>query len=106
MLLSKCALTPKRSLVAKCALTPNRSFTEAKTAADGHCQTLCGEGFERTDCDMNQWKYICYNYNTGSGWKSYNIVTWGGTQCEKTVDNGLVQACNPVTGVISGFRKF
>lgn len=77
------------------------SFTDAKAAATGYCQTLCGQGFEMTDFDMNQWKYICYNYNTGTGgWKSYNVITWGGTQCEKTVDNGLIQACNPLTGVV------
>ena len=76
------------------------TFTAAKAAADAYCQTLCGQGFEMTDFDMNQWKHICYNFNPGTGQKSYNVITWGGTQCEKTVDNGLVQACNPVTGVI------
>lgn len=73
------------------------TFSAAKLAADTYCQTLCGSpDFEMVDFDMNQWRYTCYKYGT----KSYQIVTWGGTRCEKTLDNGMVQACYPLTGAV------
>jgi hypothetical protein len=76
------------------------AFSEAKTSADNYCVNMCGSGFEMTDFDMNQWRYACYKTMTANGPRAYNYVTWGGSQCEKTVDNGLIQACNPLTGLI------
>jgi hypothetical protein len=73
------------------------AFAEVKASADAYCGSLCGDGFEMTDFDMNQWRYACYKTMTTNGPRAYNHVTWGGSQCEKVVDNGLIQACNPLT---------
>lgn len=76
------------------------SFVDAKAAADQYCVDLCGDGFEMTDFDMNQWQYTCFSRIVGTP-KAYQVAAWGGSQCEKKIDNGLIQACNPITGVIA-----
>ena len=74
------------------------TFSDAKTAADSFCKSMCGADYEMSDFEMNQWKYICYldGYAPG-GPKSYNIITWGGTRCEKTINPEQVSVCNPYT---------
>lgn len=77
-------------------LTPEPpTFAAAKAAADGWCASHCGEGFEMTDFDINQWRYACYGY---SG-KGYQIVTWGGSRCEKIVGEEVI-SCAWLTGFI------
>ena len=76
------------------------SFADAKATANAWCESQCGSGFAMTDFDMNQWQYACYGIVIPPfTFKSYRMVTWGGTRCEKILDNGLVQACNPLTGL-------
>ncbi len=82
-------------------LTPEPpTYQEAKASADAYCQSLCGSGFEMTDFDMSQWKYACYGARVGTQYRSYQVSTWGGSECSKTLDNGLIQACNPLTGLV------
>lgn len=75
------------------------TWTQAKAAADAWCAGTCGQGFEMTDFDMSQWIYACYKYKVDGIWRGYQFSTWGGSMCEKTLDNGLIQACNPLTGL-------
>jgi hypothetical protein len=78
------------------------TWSEAKATADAYCQSLCGLGFEMTDFDMSQWRYACYVAKIAdpSVYRGYQVSTWGGSECSKTLDNGLIQACNPLTGLV------
>lgn len=75
------------------------SFAEVQVKANEFCVNECGSGFEMTDFDMTQWQYTCYI--DGAEGKAYQVASWGGSKCEKTEDNGLIQACNPLTGMIA-----
>lgn len=81
------------------------AFSEAKASADQLCVDTCGEGFSMTDFDMNQWRYTCFPRMTASGPRAYQVATWGGAECAKTIDNGLIEACNPLTGMTAVRRN-
>jgi hypothetical protein len=75
----------------------------AKAEADAFCADACGsDAFTMVDFDMNQWMYSCYTtFVPGVGPRAYHWATWGGSLCAKTVENGLIETCNPPTHMIT-----
>jgi hypothetical protein len=74
------------------------SYVDAKADADAWCAATCGVGFEMSDFDMNQWQIGCFKFNGDP--QASQVATWGGSQCSKVEDNGLLQPCNPLEPLI------